>query len=120
MCDIWRSYWVQRLLWDIDGQLDVLSGNISALVESFADTDMSIHTPIGSDFAGYNDRIAWGPLSLMQTYMSRFDRMQNLSEDDYSGTNLHAESYLRDTLVEDGVSVSRVDVVYDELPKQDC
>ncbi len=21
VCDIWRSYWVQRLLWDIDGQL---------------------------------------------------------------------------------------------------
>ena len=98
----------------------VLSGNISALVESFAATDMSIHIPLGCDFAGYNDRTAWGPSSLMQTYMSRFERLYKLSEDEYATTNFHAESFLSDTLVQAGVSVSHVDVSYDELPKKTC
>ena len=96
----------------------VLTGNISALVESFAATDMSIHIPVGFDFGGYNDRIAWGPISLMQTYMNRLDRLHRMSEDEYATTNFHAESFLSSTLA--NVSVTRVDVSYDELPKQSC
>ena len=99
----------------------VLTGNISALVESFTGTDKSIHIPVGYDYGdGVNDRIAWGPADLMQIYMSRFDRMQTLSEDEYAVTMFHAETFLTTTLAQANVSVSRVNVAYDELPRKGC
>ena len=99
----------------------VLTGNISNLVESFEDANMSIHIPVGYDYIeGVNDRIAWGPNKVMHTYMSRFARMHTLSKAEYATTNFHAESFLNSTLAQANIPINRVDVSYNELPKIEC
>ena len=95
----------------------VLSGSDYQPVEA---TNMSIHIPVGDDYNGYNDRIAWGPTTLMHDYMSRFTRMQMLTANEYNATNFHAESFLYSTLVQANIPVSRVNVTYVELPKEGC
>lgn len=98
----------------------MLMGDVSTLASSFAVSDNSIQIPAGYDFGGFNDRIAWGSMDMMQTYMSRFNKLNELSEKEYAKTDFHAESFLSNTLAQAGIPISRIDVAYDELPKEGC
>lgn len=80
VCDIWRGYWAQRLLWEIDGYLSFFGPNANQVrnshsyLEDFIDEKDLYHK--GSDLVNF--LVNWKPRSKEDLF---FDKVIQLSQE---------------------------------------
>lgn len=59
-------------------------------------------------------------MDMMQTYMSRFDKLNELSDKEYAKTEFHAESFFSNTLAQAGIPISRMMLPMMSYPRNDA